>query len=72
MLTGYLNQMKFYKKQNVTQNTLNSPITKQILEMTKSKFNATKYLNINLNHFNFSRDLPPNYVVLVLQHNEAK
>ncbi|CAF0832143.1 unnamed protein product [Brachionus calyciflorus] len=72
LLTGYYNQLKFFSKKNTKENTLNSPIIKQILDLTKSKFNATKFLTINSNHFNYSKEMPSNYIFLVLQHTEKK
>lgn len=72
LLVSFLHQMKFFQSKSVTQNILNSPIIKQTLDATKLKFNAFKYLNPTINHFNLSKDLPANYLVLVMQHNKAK
>jgi hypothetical protein len=72
LLVSLLHQMKYFQNKSVTQNLLNSPIIKQTLDSTKLKFNAFKYLNPTLNHFNLSKDLPANYLVLVLQHNKTK
>lgn len=51
---------------------MNSPVVKQLLDGTKNKFNALKYLNINLNHFTLVKELPANCFVVVLQHNHLK
>jgi hypothetical protein len=67
-----LHQLDFYKKQQARHNSLNSPVVKHILENTKNKFNASKYLNINPNHFNLTKDLPNNYTFLILQHNKSR
>ncbi len=56
----------------ITNNSLNSPVLKQILDATKLKFNAFKYLNPTANHFNLSKDLPTNYLIVILQHNRTK
>lgn len=72
LLTGCLNQIKFYQQLNVEHNTLNSPIVKQLIDLTKSKLTAFKYLTVNPNHFNLSKDLPLNYTLLVLQHNSSR
>ena len=72
LLVSYLHQMKFYQKMNITCNVLNSPIVKQILDGTKSKFNALKYLTVNSNHFNMCKDLPANCLVIIIQHNHSR
>ena len=64
--------MNFYSAKNVTQNALNSPIIKQLMDGIRSKFNAFKYLNVQMNHFNMSKDLPSNYNLLIIQHNSSK
>ncbi len=64
--------MNFFTAKNVAQNTLNSPINKQLLDGIKSKFNAFKYLSVQMNHFNMSKDLPSNYNLLIIQHNTSK
>ena len=72
LLSGYLNQLKFFKKTSVTTNSLNSPIVKQLLDSTKASFAASKYLTITQNHFNLTKDLPTNYIILIMQHNQNK
>lgn len=72
LLVGCLSQIKFYKNRSVRYNALNSPIVKQLLDVTKSKMNAFKFLSVNANLFNVTKDLPLNYTFLVLQHNPAK
>jgi hypothetical protein len=71
-LVSYLHQVKFFQKMNVTYNIMNSPVVKQLLDGTKNKFNALKYLNINVNHFTLVKELPANCFVVVLQHNHLK
>lgn len=72
LITGYLHQLKFYSSIQVETNALNSPIIKQILDLTKSRFNAHRLLQITGAHFSLSKDLPSNYTVLLLQHNQQK
>lgn len=72
LLVSYLHQQNFYQEKAVTYNSLNSPLIKQLLDATKLKFNAFKYLNPTINHFNLSKDLPHNYLVVIMQHNKAK
>lgn len=72
LLTGCLNQIKFYRERNIKRNLLNSPAIKQLIDFTKSKLTAFKYLTVNPNHFNLSKDLPLNYTILVMQHNPSK
>ena len=57
---------------NVTYNIMNSPVVKQLLDGTKNKFNALKYLNVNSNYFNLTKELPANCLVIVLQHNNLR
>ncbi len=72
LLVSYLHQEKFFQSKSVTLNLLNSPVIKSVLDATKAKFNAFKYLNPTLNHFNLSKDLPANYLVVIMQHNRTK
>lgn len=72
LLISYLHMARFYQKLNVPYNSLNSPIVKQILDGTKAKFNAFKYLTVNANHFNLCKDLPPNCLLIVIQHNHSR
>ena len=72
LLTGCLNQIKFYERRHIKHNSLNSPVVNQLIDLTKSKLTAFKYLTLNPNHYNLSKDLPLNYTILVLQHNTYK
>ncbi len=72
LLVSYLHQERFFQSKSVSQNLLNSPVVKTVLEATKARFNAFKYLNPTVNHFNLSKDLPANYLVVVMQHNRTK
>ena len=72
VLVGYFNQMSFYRELNVSHNVLNSPLVRALLDATKQRFSAFKMLNVSPNHFNYTKDLPANCVLLVLQHNKAK
>jgi hypothetical protein len=64
--------MKFFQRLNVTHNSFSSPVVKQILDATKMKFNTFKFLNPTVNHFNLYKELPGNFLIVVLQHNHAK
>lgn len=64
--------MSFYRRINVSHNVLNSPLVRALLDATKQRFSAFKMLNVSPNHFNFTKDLPANCILLVLQHNQAK
>ena len=72
LLTSYLHQLDFFKQSNVTNNSLNSPVIKQLLESTRNKFNAFKYLSVTSNHFNYNRDLPINYLFFIMQLNQQR
>jgi hypothetical protein len=72
LLSGYYHQLSFFANSNVSQNMLSSPIVSQTLQLTRDKLPAFKFLTMNPNHFTCIKDLPPNYTVLVLQHNNKK
>ena len=72
LLTSYFHQADYFKQSNATSNSLNSPVIKQLLESTRNKFNAFKYLSITSNHFNFNKDLPINYLLFIVQLNQQR
>ena len=72
LLTSYFHQADFFEQSNATSNSLNSPVIKQLLESTRNKFNAFKYLTITSNHFNFNKDLPINYLLFIMQLNQQR
>lgn len=72
LITGYLHQLKHFKKLNTTRNALNSPVVAKMLEMTRSRFNAYKYLSPSATHFTLSKDLPTNYLLFIVQLNQRK
>ena len=73
LLVGFFNQIKFYKNLNISHNVFSSPLVRSLLDATKSRFaSAFKFLTTSTNHFNLSKELPPNTTVVILQHNLAK
>jgi hypothetical protein len=72
LLAGFMHQSKYYKQMNVKNNCLSSPLINELLNGTKNKFNAFKFLTINSNHFNLSKELPNGYILLIMQFSPDK
>lgn len=72
LLAAYVHQLDYFRKIHVTKNTLNSPLVSQIGDAVKNKFQCLKNLSISAEHFNYCKELPSNYVILMLQHNASK
>ena len=69
LLAGYFHALDEQRARHVRHNALNSPVVRQLLDLTRAKFNSLRHTSLSANHFALVKDLPANYLLLVMQHN---